>query len=82
MHGAPVMRPVAGSMLSPAGKPIALKVSGLTSGSEALMARSTADPTMVDWLPGFERLGGVFTNVAAAWRHCTPKLSIQLPERP
>ena len=46
------------------------------------MARSTADPTMVDWLPGFARLGGVFTKVAAAWRHCTPKLSIQLPERP
>ena len=46
------------------------------------MVRSTAVPTMVDWLPGFARLGGELTKVAAAWRHCTPKLSIQLPERP
>ena len=76
------MRPVAESMLSPAGRPRALKVSELPSGSEALMVRSTADPAMVDWLPGLARLGGEFTNVAAPWRHCTPKLSIQLPERP
>jgi hypothetical protein len=70
------------SMDRPAGSPMALKLSVLPSVSDALAARSTAEFTAVDWLPGFARVGGVLTTVAVAWRHCMPKLSIQLPERP
>jgi hypothetical protein len=61
---------------------MALKLSALPSASEAVIGRSTSVSTVLDWLPGLERLGGVFTKVVVAWRHCRPTLSIQLPERP
>src|SRR6187431_1859422 len=76
------MRPVLVLTMRPGGRPMALKVSVLPSASEALAGTSTAEPTGEDWLPGLASVGGVLTTVAAAWRHCMPKLSIQLPERP
>src|SRR3954462_9633671 len=76
------MRPVPASMARPGGRPSALNVREFASGSDAPIATSTAAPTVDDWLPGFERLGGLFTNVLVAWRHWMPKLSIQLPARP
>src|SRR5690349_11601828 len=80
--GVPVMRPVVASTLSPAGRPMALKLKALPSGSDAVAGSSTAAPTVLDWLPGFERFGAVLTKVVIAWRHCRPTLSIQPPARP
>ena len=80
--GVPVMRPVVASTASPAGRPMALKLNALPSASEAVIGSSTGVSTVLDWAPGFERFGGVLTNVFVAWRHCNPTLSIQPPERP
>src|SRR5690349_20400023 len=80
--GVPVMAPVAGFTLSPAGKPMAVNDSASASASEAVACRSTAAPTGDDWLPGLFKVGGVFTKVTGACRHCMPTLSSQPPARP
>ncbi len=49
--GVPEIRPV-GLTVSPAGRPVAVKVSGLPALSVALSCTDAARPTVPDWSPG------------------------------
>src|SRR5262245_44722352 len=71
--GVPVIRPDVALMLSPVGRPVALKVTARPSGSDALIVMSTGTPTDPVRLPGLTTFGGEFTDVRVACRHCMPK---------
>src|SRR5205809_539036 len=64
------MTPVAAAMLRPAGRPVALQVSGSPSLSLALIGRVTGAPSLLFWLPAL-----LTTGVSAA----TFQVKVTLP---
>src|SRR5262249_4798936 len=58
----PVINPLVGVMLSPGGKPLALKVRVSPSRSLAVTASETAWPSEVVWEPGLVTTGGWSTS--------------------
>jgi len=50
--GTPLMMPVAGSMVMPAGRPVADQVAVVEGSKEPVGVAESAIPMMLDWLPG------------------------------
>jgi hypothetical protein len=61
--GMPVTTPVDALIESPVGRPDALKVNVLASGSVAVIESDSATPVLPDWAPGFVTTGGRFVLV-------------------
>ena len=81
--GLPVISPLVALMASPAGRPVALKVSALPSGSVAMMANDTGSPRLLTWFAGVPMTGAALAELPfESPRQRRPNESIALPERP